>query len=96
MTRFQILALLSGQNRAISCKEFAQLIGHPRGSSRNFRASLHARLRRLWRWGLVRRRRARWLRPRHSRSGVYLWSISSRGKQRLAWAKEQHLWDEAL
>jgi hypothetical protein len=91
MTRFQILALLSGQDRALSCTEVAQLTGHPRWYSRNFRASLHAQLRRLWRWGLLRRRRARWRRPAHSRSGIYLWSISRRGQERLAWAKSERL-----
>jgi len=91
MTRFELLAILSGQDRALSCAEIAQLTGHPRWYSRNFRASLNARLRRLWRWGLVRRRRAPWRRPAHARCGVYLWSISRRGLERLAWAESQEL-----
>ncbi len=87
MTRFDILAILAGQNRGITCREIAELSGQTLFGTRSFRASLNSRLRRLWRWGLVRREMRQELRPRHARTGVYVWDLSARGRQRLAWAQ---------
>ena len=93
MTRFELLDLLSRQDRAISCRELAEKFRCPGWYSRGFRASLNARLRKLRRYGLVKRRLNRWLRPYHARCGVYLWTISTRGKVRLEWAKQKSLLD---
>lgn len=87
MTRFELLALLAGQNEAISCNRIAEISGQRSWYRRSFRASLASRLRRLRRWGLVRRRLAPYLRPAHARTGIYLWRISSRGRKRLQWAR---------
>ena len=93
LSRFQILELLTQHDRGISTRELAEMSRCPGWYSRDFRASLHARLRKLWRYGLVKRRLNRWLRPYHARCGVYLWTISTRGKVRLEWAKQKSLLD---
>jgi hypothetical protein len=86
MTRFQILELISGQNRPLTCEEIAKLSGHPTGYSRSFYASVASRLRRLWRLGLL----CRDSRPsRRLRGSVYVWTLSERGKERLLWARSQ-------
>jgi hypothetical protein len=46
MTRFNILAIIAGQNQPI-----AKLSGRRGWDTRSFRASLATRLRKLWRWG---------------------------------------------
>jgi predicted transcriptional regulator len=95
MTRFQILKLLSanvtilGYFRPVSCAELAKRTGNPRSNLRSYRASLATSLRRLWKYGLVRRKEDRSLRPAHGGRGVYVWTISEKGLLRLSWAKEQ-------
>src|SRR5690348_17324178 len=91
ITRFEILALLEQQDRAISCREIAEMLRCPAWYSRDVRASLHARLRKLWRWGLVKRRLNPYIRPLYARCGVYLWTLSTRGRARLHWARKQGL-----
>ena len=88
LTRFRILALLSSANYGLTCKELAKASGQDHFSKRSFLASLTSRLRRLRRWGLVRRKLDRFNRPmRARRIGVYRWRISRRGLDRLAWAR---------
>ena len=82
MTRFELLELLNQQNCAISCAEISGLLKVPDRHTRSFCSSLATRLRRLYRWGLVRRQRLR---------SRYLWRISERGRERLAWAKSRGL-----
>ena len=95
MTRFEILRLLSenvtflGYIRPISCAELSKRSGNPRFNTRSYRASLATSLRRLLKYGLVRRKEDRSLRPRHGGHSVYVWTISEKGLQRLSWAKEQ-------
>jgi repressor of nif and glnA expression len=82
MTRFDILAILESQSRPISCAQIAELT-QIRGWYR--RADLATRLRRLRKWGLLKRWQARKAHFGAGRS-KYLWSITRRGQQRLAWA----------
>jgi predicted transcriptional regulator len=95
MTRFEILKLLSandpflGYFHPVSCAELAKRTGNPRSNSRSYRASLSTSLRRLRKYGLVRRKEDRSLRPAHGGGGVYVWTISQKGLRRLSWAKEQ-------
>lgn len=91
LSRFDILELLSRQDYGISCRQLAEMSRRPGWYSREFRTSLNARLRKLWRYGLVKRRLYLGLRPYHARSGVFLWRISTRGRVRLQWAKERGL-----
>lgn len=91
ITRFDILAVLAQQDRAISCREMAEMLGCFGWYSRDFRSSLTARLGKLWHWGLVKRRLNPCPRPYHARCGVFLWSISTRGRSRRQWAREQGL-----
>ena len=51
MTRFNILAIIAGQNQPLTCVEIAKLSGRPGWHTRSFRASLATRLRKLRRWG---------------------------------------------
>ena len=89
MSRFVILALLARMNRAVTCVELARLCGLPGWFTRSFRASLNSRLRRLRRWGLVKRKLVPWLKPARASCGVYVWTISERGKLRLQWARKE-------
>ncbi len=92
LDRFQLLELISASQHALSCTELAKLTGQPGWYTRSFRASLATRLRRLWRWGLLRRYLDTSQRPRHARrSGVFVWSMSPKGKDRLTWAKSEGL-----
>jgi hypothetical protein len=89
MTRFQILAIIAGQNQALTCAEIAELSGRPGWYTRSFRASLATRLRKLWKWGLLRRDLHPWNRAAHSRQRPYAWRLSARGRQRLSWARSE-------
>jgi hypothetical protein len=89
MTRFQILDLIGRQSKPLSCKELASLTGTWKWDKRAFRASFATRLKRLWGYGLLLRQINPALRPAHSRTGVYVWSLSLRGQKRLAWAKSK-------
>ena len=74
MTRFDLLAILETQMQPISCAQIAKLTGQSRCYSRSFRADLATRLRTLYRWGLLRRRR------------IYrrrLWGSRYRGRQNI-------------
>ena len=89
MTRFDILAILAAQTRPISCKRLAELSGERRWYRRSFQADLATRLRRLYRWGLLHRWRARDGSLGNARA-KYLWSLSPRGRSRLDWAAHTH------
>lgn len=92
VTRFRILALLSAADGGLTCKELAKVTEHERYITRSFQASLATRLRRLRRWGLVRRRLDKFDRPKRSRrKGVSRWRLSRRGSTRLSWAKSRGL-----
>ena len=93
MTRFDLLAILETQSSPISCARIAVLSGSRRCHRRSFQADLATRLRRLYRWGLLRRRDVS---KRNFLGGwgkrpKYLWSISARGRERLAWARRRNL-----
>jgi hypothetical protein len=95
MDRFGILhqlsknCLIPGFYTPISCSELAKRIGIPQFRTASGRANLATRLRRLRAYGLVHRRMDRSQRPARGGPGVYLWSISSKGLQRLSWAKKE-------
>ena len=85
MTRFDILAILADQSRPISCKRRAELNGKRGWYRRSFQADLATRLRRLYRWGLLRRWKTAEA-PFTDGRAIYLWSLSQRGRERLEWA----------
>jgi len=89
MTRFNILAIIAGQNQPLTCAEIAKLSGRPCWYTRSFQASLATRLRKLWKWGLVRRKVHPWNRPAHSRERPYVWALSARGRDRVSWARSK-------
>lgn len=92
LSRFRVLALLSTSDFGFTTAELAKASGRDRSSSRSFQASLGTRLRRLRRWGLVRCRLDKFDRPMRSRrKGVTRWRLSTRGVERLAWAKSNGL-----
>jgi DNA-binding IclR family transcriptional regulator len=91
MTRFEILNLVSNFPTPVSCKDLAKSTGLPNFHTRSFQASLATRLRRLKNHGL--------LRVDGHKSGLFFrskrrlnhWSITKRGRDRLAWAKSEKL-----
>jgi hypothetical protein len=85
MTRFDILAILAAQPRPITCKQLAELTGKRGWYLRPFQADLATRLRRLRKWGLLKRGRAR-KKPFGAGRARYLWSITRRGLERLGCA----------
>jgi hypothetical protein len=85
MTRFDILAILATQSHPISCARIAELTQIRGQYRRSFQADLATRLRRLRKWGLLKRWQARKAHFGAGRS-KYLWSITQRGQERLAWA----------
>jgi hypothetical protein len=92
ISRFWILLVLSEAFFGLTCREIAKKTGKERWHTRSFRASLATRLRRLRTLGLVQRNLDRVFRPARSRRvGIYRWSISDRGRQRLLWAKSKKL-----
>lgn len=88
ITRFDILAILATQSRPISCARIAELTWMHGRHGRSFHADLATRLRRLRRWGLLKRWSARAPVLGASRA-KYLWSITQRGRERLAWGLSQ-------
>jgi hypothetical protein len=96
MDRFTLLHYLSkncvlpGFPVAITCAELANRIGDAQFSTPSGRANLATRLRRLWTYGLVRRKTDKSRRPARGGPGVYLWSITEKGLQRLSWAKKHN------
>ena len=92
LSRFHILKLLSDALFGLTCFQLAKKSGQEHWNTRSFRASLATRLRRLRSSGLIRRELDRLSRPAHSRRiGIYRWSITPRGQERLAWAKSKGL-----
>lgn len=95
MDRFKLLyhlsksSVLPGFFIPISCAELAKRTGDTQFSTRSGRANLATRLRRLWLYGLVHRRKDRSRRPPGGGPGVYLWTITEKGLRRLSWAKAQ-------
>jgi len=90
VSRFRILALLSGSVVGLTCLELAQRTGKANSATRSFRASLATRLRHLRRYGLVDFYYCKLFRPRRSRRiGVRRWRLTDRGRKRLDWAREQ-------
>src|SRR6266478_4448644 len=89
MTRFDLLAILDAQTHPISCARIAEISGRRDWYRRSFQADLATRLRKLYRWGLLRRRSVSGGRS-WSRRAKYLWSISERGRTRLEWAQGRH------
>ena len=76
----------------LTCSQLAKKSGQEHWNTRSFRASLSTRLRRLRSSGLIRCELDRFARPAHSRRiGIYRWSITQRGQERLAWAKSKGL-----
>lgn len=94
MHRHKILQLLSesinfwGFPAPLSCRQIAKKIGDPRAFLPSYHASLSTQLRRLWGYGLERRKLDKSLRPRHGGRGVFTWTITEKGLRRLSWAKE--------
>jgi hypothetical protein len=93
MTRFRILEEIGKNLFAVSTKELAKHTNHPSSHTRSYQASLGTRLRRLWHQGLLRRRVDAFLRPGHRRRRVYVWTLSSRGIDRLHWARSNGFMD---
>jgi len=92
LSRFRILDLLSAAIFGLTCSALAECTGQRRWNTRSFQASLTTRLRRLRQLGLIRRDLDKLSRPaRSSRDGIYRWSITSRGRDRLAWARSKDL-----
>ena len=91
MTKFEILDLISSRLIAVTCKELAKSTGRPNSHKRSSQASFATRLRRLHSQGLLRRKRFRPGLVFRSRREVNHWSITDRGRDRLAWAKSKGL-----
>jgi hypothetical protein len=89
MTRFDLLAILDAQARPISCARIAELNGWRDWYRRSFQADLATRLRKLYKWGLLRRRNVSARRLWGGRA-KYLWSISERSRARLEWAQGRY------
>lgn len=88
ISRFWILLLLSEAFFGLTCREIAKRTGKAHWYTRSFRASLATRLRRLRSLGLVQRNLDPLFRPvRSRRVGIYRWSITDRGRERLSWAQ---------
>lgn len=87
MTRFEILRQFSTYITPVSCKDFAKRTGDPNAHTRSFQASLATRLRRLRAYGLLRRETYKSGLIFRSKRRIHHWSITSRGRDRLAWAK---------
>jgi len=91
LTRFRLLELIASRQSGFTCYELAGQTRCPGWYKRSFRASLGTRLRRLWRWGLLHRRLERSYRPRHGKhSGVFVWTITRKGMERLRWARSRN------
>ena len=84
MNRFELLDQLSrncillGICRPVSCADLAKQIGNPQFSTPSGRANLATRLRRLWTYGLARRKKDRSAFPR-----VALASIRGRFRRKV-------------
>jgi hypothetical protein len=91
MTRFEILRLISNFITPVTCKDLAKSTGFPNSRTRSFQASLATRLRRLRSHGLLQRGRYKSGLIFRSKRRLNHWSITQRGKDRLAWAKSKNL-----
>jgi len=91
MTKFEILDLISSYFTSATCNELAKRTSHPNSHKRSFQAGFATRLRRLHTQGLLRRKRFRPGLIFRSRREVNHWSITDRGRARLAWAKSKGL-----
>lgn len=89
MSRFEILALLSRVSPNLTVPELARASEELEFHRHAFRAALRTQLNRLHRWGLVRRQFRRWSYSPQSGFGRWHYSISQKGKDRLAWARAQ-------
>lgn len=89
MTRFEILREFSTYVTPVTCKDFAKGTGDPKAHTRSFQASLATRLRRLRTHGLLRRATYKSGLVFRSKRRLHHWSITSRGRDRLAWAKSK-------
>ncbi len=91
MTRFDILRLISNFLTPVTCKELAKSTGLPNLHTRSFQASLATRLRKLQVYGLLRRKRYRPGFIFRGRREVNHWSLTQKGRDRLAWAESKNL-----
>ena len=77
MTRFEILALLNRTPEGLTLKEIARNSPAPNWYTHAFHCAIRCQLLRLVNWGLVKVDKG-WI--------DFHYLISSRGKERLAWA----------
>jgi hypothetical protein len=89
MTRFEILGLFTAFLTPVTCKELAKHTRHPNSHTRSFQASFATRLRRLKSYGLLQRKRYRSGFIFRSKREFYHWTLTEKGKDRLAWAKSR-------
>lgn len=89
MTRFEILREFSKYFSPVTCKDFAKGTGNPKAHTRSFQASLATRLRRLRAYGLLRSATYKSGLIFRSKRRLHHWSITARGRDRLAWAESE-------
>ena len=89
MTRFEILLEFSTYLTPVTCKNFAKGTRDPKAHTRSFQASLATRFRRLRAYGLLRRETYKSGLIFRSKRRLHHWSITARGRDRLAWAQSK-------
>jgi DNA-binding IclR family transcriptional regulator len=81
VNRFELLQMLDRTKPWMSIREIQIFAG--------CRESVRTQLGRMHRWGLVRRRQDRFAYRKHHGFGIWVFRISKRGRERLAWARSE-------